>query len=155
MSTRIREAEGERDLGFMLGLSPRLADAIETGLHAQDEIEAFQHAFSAANLREPAAGSLTLIAEDADGIGLGFLHALPSPDGIGGRTIGYVALLAVTEAAEGTGVAGLLVTAAEDWALRQGYAALSLDVFASNIRGLRFYRKQGFAVQTLRLVKKL
>ncbi|QEN86811.1 GNAT family N-acetyltransferase [Labrys sp. KNU-23] len=155
MTIRIRKAEGERDLGFMLGLGHRLAAVIETELHEQAEIRSFQDAFSAANLRDPAMGSLSLIAENVVGVGLGFLHALPGADGITGQKIGYVALLAVTDAAEGTGVARQLLAAAEDWAREQGYAALSLDVFASNHRGRNFYEKNGFAAETLRLVKKL
>ncbi|PRH85067.1 ribosomal-protein-alanine acetyltransferase [Labrys okinawensis] len=155
MDICIRKAEGEKDLSFMLGLGRRLAAVIETGLHEPAEIQAFQDAFSAVNLRNPAAGSLSLIAEDSVGIGHGFLHALPGADGITGRTIGYVALLAVTEEAEGTGVAKRLLASAEDWAREQGYAALSLDVFASNHRGRLFYERNGFATETLRLVKKL
>lgn len=155
MNVRIRKAEVERDLSFMLGLGHRLAAVIETELHEQADIRAFQDAFSAANLREPEEGSLSLIAEDAVGAGLGFLHALPGADGITGRAIGYVALLAVTEAAEGMGVAKQLLATAEDWAREQGYAALSLDVFASNHRGRFFYERNGFATESLRLVKKL
>jgi GNAT superfamily N-acetyltransferase len=154
MTTRIREAGGEEDLGFMLGLGRRLAGVIETGIHARADIAAFQDAYSAANLKDPPADSVTLIAEE-DGNRLGFLHALPGPDGITGRSIGYVALLAVTDEAEGRGVASLLMAGAEDWARSSGFAALSLDVFASNGRGRRFYEKNGFAVETLRMVKPL
>ncbi|CAM5765768.1 hypothetical protein LMIY3S_01594 [Labrys miyagiensis] len=155
MTTGIREARGAEDLGFMLGLGARLARVIETPLHEASAIAAFQDAYSSANLRDPSPDSLTLIAEDENGERLGFLHALPGPDGITGRSIGYVALLAVTETAEGQGVAGLLVEGAEAWARRMGYAALSLDVFASNGRALRFYEKSGFSIETMRMVKPL
>ncbi len=155
MDIRIRRAEGEQDLGFMLGLGRRLADVIQTGNHDTADIAAFQDAYSAANLKDPPDDALTLIAEGAGGEGLGFIHALPGPDGITGGSIGYVALLAVTGEAEGRGVAGLLLAGAEAWARRQGYASLSLDVFASNGRGRRFYEKNGFAVETLRMVKPL
>ncbi|GLS20514.1 hypothetical protein GCM10007874_35310 [Labrys miyagiensis] len=155
MSARIREAAGEEDMGFMLGLGSRLAGVIETTLHEADDIAAFQDAYSAANLRDPPPDSLTLIAEGEGCERLGFLHALPGPDGITGRSIGYIALLAVVEAAEGQGVARLLLDGAEAWARDKGYAALSLDVFASNGRGRRFYEKNGFAVETLRMVKPL
>jgi GNAT superfamily N-acetyltransferase len=155
MNARLREAGGEEDLAFMLGLGRRLAGVIQTGNHDPADIAAFQDAYSAANLKDASAASLTLIAEGESGDRLGFVHALPGPDGITGRSIGYVALLAVTDAAEGRGIATLLVEGAEAWARRQGYAALSLDVFASNGRGRRFYEKNGFAVETLRMVKPL
>lgn len=153
MNVGIREAEGDEDLAFMLDLSPRLAGVIETGTHSAEEIAAFQRDYSTANLREPPAGAISLIASDEGGKRLGFLHALPSPDGITGATIGYIALLAVTETAEGRGVAGRLMEAAQDWARRSGYRALALDVFASNGRGRQFYEKNGFAVETMRMVR--
>ncbi len=155
MNARIREATGKADLAFMLGLGSRLASVIQTGIHDQADIVAFQDAYSAANLRDPPSDALTLIAEDEGDERLGFIHVLPSPDGITGGTIGYVALLAVTEEAEGRDIARLLLAEAEAWARRNGYAALSLDVFASNGRGRRFYEKNGFAVETLRMVKPL
>jgi GNAT superfamily N-acetyltransferase len=155
MGARIRAAAGEEDLSFMLGLGRRLADAIETPLHDAADIAAFQKSYSAANLKETRPDSLTLIAETDNGERLGFLHALPGPDGITVRNVGYVALLAVVEAAEGRGIAPLLLEEAENWARRSGHAALTLDVFASNGRGRHFYEKHGFAVETLRMVKPL
>jgi GNAT superfamily N-acetyltransferase len=155
MDLRLREAQGDEDMGFMLGLGSRLADVIQTGNHQVAEITAFQDAYSAANLRNPPVDALTLIAESASRVRLGFVHALPGTDGITGRSIGYVALLAVTEQAEGRGVGRLLFEGVEAWARSKGYVALTLDVFASNTRGKRFYEKSGFVIETLRLVKPL
>jgi GNAT superfamily N-acetyltransferase len=153
MEIDIRTAEGEEDLSFMLALGRRLADVIETRLHSPEAVRTFQDEYSAANLNDPPINALTMIAVGAGGERFGFVHAIPGPDGITGETIGYVALLAVVEAAEGRGVAQALLASAEAWARRSGYRALSLDVFASNGRGRRFYEKSGFAVETMRMVK--
>ena len=155
MSIDIRQAEGDEDLGFMLSLGRRLAGAIHTGMHDPAAIQAFQDDYSAANLKDPPANALTMVAVDDGGKRLGFVHAIPGPDGITGATIGYIALLAVIEAAEGRGVARRLLECAEAWARRSGYKVLSLDVFSSNGRGRRFYEKSGFAEETIRMVKQV
>lgn len=102
-----------------------------------------------------AKGSITLIAVSADDVPLGYIHALPGNDGVTNEPCGYVAIIAVTAAAEGMGVAGKLMAQAEDWARQQGYRFLSLDAFAGNSRALEFYRRGGFQAETIRLVKPL
>ena len=62
MTIGIRAAWGEEDLAFMLGLGPRLTEVIRTVSHGAAEVQAFQDAYSAANLRDPPDGSLTVIA---------------------------------------------------------------------------------------------
>ncbi|MDQ0393201.1 GNAT family N-acetyltransferase [Labrys monachus] len=155
MGIAVRRVEGAEDLGFMLGLGARLAAGIRTAGHTAAEIGAFQDEYSAANLRDPPPEALTVIAVDGEGAKLGFLHALPGHDGITGEANGYVALLAVVDAAEGRGVAQALLRSAEEWARENGYRSLSLDVFSSNGRALHFYEKSGFAAESVRMVKPL
>jgi len=155
MAIGIRPAEGEDDLGFMLGLGSRLTEVIRTASHTAAEVQAFQDEYSAANLRHPPVDALTVIAVGGTGERLGFLHALPGHDGITGEAVGYVALIAVVEAAEGSGAAQALIGAAEEWGRERGYRTLSLDVFSSNERGRRFYEKSGFVAESIRMVKRL
>ena len=103
----------------------------------------------------PADGSETLIACAADGRRLGYIHLRPAKDGVTDEPCGYVALLATTPEAEGTGVAARLMGAAEEWARGCGYRLLSLDVFADNKRAIEFYERRGFRSETFRMVKPL
>lgn len=134
-------------------MAPRLAGVARMGWRTDGEIAAFQQTFMESCLSVP--GSQGFLACASDGTRLGFVHVEPAADPMGGGTCGYVSLLAVTAEAEGHGVASALVTAAEGWAREQGYRLLCLDVFASNDRGRAFYDRQGFAAETLRLVKPL
>ena len=47
------------------------------------------------------------------------------------------------------------MAAAEDWARRQGFRLIYLDVFASNRQARAFYAKQGYQDDSLRLTKPL
>lgn len=142
------------DRPFMMGLAGRLAGVADFPWRTPAELEAFQHAFMTEALARP--DTLTLVAEEADGGPLlGFAAMEPHPDDITGGAGGYLSLLAVTQAAEGRGVARALMAAAEETARQQGWQVLALDVFATNARGRRFYDSLGFRAETLRLVKPL
>ena len=64
-------------------------------------------------------------------------------------------VLLVAHRAEGRGVAGRLLQAAEEWARGQGLRTLVCQAFEDNWRGLAFYEHQGFRRDTVRLVKAL
>jgi ribosomal protein S18 acetylase RimI-like enzyme len=68
---------------------------------------------------------------------------------------GHLGMIAVTEAAEGTGAGGALMRAAEDWARDHGYPTLTLHVFEGNARARRFYERAGYQVETVRYVKSI
>ncbi|KRR18179.1 hypothetical protein CQ14_24950 [Bradyrhizobium lablabi] len=118
-------------------------------------MERFQSRFMAATLDNATEGSQTLIAISQNDMRLGYIHMQPGKDGVTNEPCGYVAILALIEEAEGQGVAGLLMSYAEDWALKMGYRFLSLDVFADNRRALDFYQRGGFRPESIRLVKPL
>ncbi len=142
------------DLPFMHSLSPRLSRVPRPPWHDAAAMDGFQDRHMAASLA-PVDGSSTLIARGADGRRLGYTHLRPGKDGVTDEPCGYVALLAVTEEAEGMGVARRLMEAAEDWARARGYRLLSLDVFADNGRAVEFYERRGFRSETFRMVKPL
>ncbi len=153
MSTlSIRPATAE-DLPFIHGLAPRLAAAADLSWRSAEEVRRFQRSFMHETLEAPKPGAVTFIAEDGAGERLGFVHAEPMLDIFTDQIAAYIPLLAVTEAAQGQGTAKALMAAVEQWAKRQGYASLSLDVFASNARGRAFYARLGYGEETLRLVK--
>lgn len=141
------------DLTFIHDLAPRLAAVADLSWRSADEVMRFQRTFMHETLEVPKSGAVTLVAVDAAGTRLGFVHAEPMVDIFTDKVAAYIPLLAVTEAAEGQGTARLLMKAVEDWARAQGYDSLSLDVFASNARGRAFYARLGYGEETLRLVK--
>jgi GNAT superfamily N-acetyltransferase len=97
-------------------------------------------------------GPVLRIAEE-DGVPLGFGFFEPAVDYFTDRPDGHVGMVAVTEAAEGRGAGAALMRAAEDWARRNAYPRLHLNVFDGNARARRFYERLGFAVETVRYVK--
>ena len=64
-------------------------------------------------------------------------------------------VIAVSEAAEGTGVGRALMERAEQWSRQRGLAFLTLNVFAANARALRLYEQAGFIAEALRYAKPL
>ncbi len=100
-------------------------------------------------------GDATLVAEAQSGGLLGFVTLRTNRDFQTGEEQGYVSDFAVSEQAEGRGVASALMAAAEEWARERGYRCLALDVFAMNLRARAFYARSGFAEQNLKLIKVL
>ncbi len=139
------------DRTFLDSLDARLIEeAAAPGLDPAHFV-AFQSRYTKAALDAPPPGSRTLVATDGNGTPLGYIHLESTEDGLSGETAGYVSILAVAAHAEGKGVARRLMEEAELWAKAQGYRFLLLDVFGSNATARRFYERQGFAADSLRL----
>ncbi len=98
---------------------------------------------------------LVLLAENLQGMRLGFLYATSTTDFFTGEPQGYIADVAVSEQAEGTGVARALMERAEGWARECGFRILALDVFALNTHARSFYQHLGYVEETLKLIKEL
>lgn len=150
----LRTARPE-DRDFLHSLSPRLSGVPGPAWHDLAAMEGFQARYMAATFAAVDDSSQTLVAWSGDGRRLGYVHMRPAKDGVTEEPCGYVSLLAVDKNAEGSGVATLLMAAAEDWARARGYRFLSLDVFADNRRAVDFYKRGGFEAETLRMVKPL
>lgn len=155
MELTIRPLCGEADLDFIRDLNVRLSGVIDAPTHSKQEIVAFQDRFTASAWENDTGDSATFVAVGRDGKRLGYVNVRGSADEIANERCGYIALLAVVAEAEGEGVGQALVEEAENWTKQQGFRRLSLDVFASNHRGLRFYEKAGFRPETIRVVKRL
>jgi GNAT superfamily N-acetyltransferase len=142
------------DRDFILALTSRFAEA---GVPAwRDPARALrfhqQTTETSAAAQEP---DVVLVAEDAQGTRLGFIHLIQSIDFLTGEAQGYVAALAVTTEAEGMGVGRVLMGAGEDWARRQRYRILALDTFAANTHARSFYQRLGYVEETVKLIKEL
>jgi GNAT superfamily N-acetyltransferase len=154
MTTITLRPAGPDDRAFIDGLSPRLSGVPRPAWHDPAAMEGFQDRHMEASFA-PVDGASTLIACAEDGRRLGYIQLRPAKDGVTDEPCGYISLLATTPEAEGTGVARLLIGAAEDWARGRGYRLLSLDVFADNKRAVEFYERRGFRSETFRMVKPL
>ena len=139
------------DRVFLDSLNDRLIqEAAGPGL-VRENFVAFQARYTKSALDAPSPRSATLIAADATGTPLGYIHLESTDDSLSDATAGYVSILAVTAEAEGRGVATRLMEEAEGWARAQGYRFLLLDVFASNATARRFYERKGYVADSLRL----
>jgi ribosomal protein S18 acetylase RimI-like enzyme len=150
----LRPARPE-DRDFLHSLSPRLSGVPGPAWHDLAAMEGFQDRYMTATFASVEVGAQTLIAESADGKRLGYIHMRPFKDGVTDEPCGYVSLLALTEEAEGKGIAHLMMQEAETWARAKGYRFLCLDVFADNRHAVEFYERHGFQTETLRMVKPL
>ena len=151
----IHPARDEADRVFIRGLNVRLSSVIDAPTHSNEEVIAFQDRFTASAWGNGTGHSATFVAVGKDGQRLGYVNVRESADEIANEKCGYIALLAIVAEAEGEGVGQSLLQEAERWAREMGFRRLSLDVFASNHRGQRFYQTAGFRPETIRVIKQL
>lgn len=153
MKIDIRLANAETDRKFVESLNARLTAGIDAPAHDAEAVNRFQRRFTETAWGD--GGGASFIAQSESGQPLGYVNVRPGNDDIADEPCAYVALLAVVEDAEGKGIARALMDEATNWAVKQGYTRITLDVFASNRTAQDFYSKAGFAPETLRLVRKL
>ena len=150
----IRPARPE-DLPFLLEAAGRLSEfgpppwrtAAEL---VEGEARAVRRFFSA-----PLPGAVILVAAGAAGEPLGFVYLERTSDYFTEEAHGHVSIIAVAAHAEGCGVAGALMRAAETWAREAGYGQLTLTVFEGNRHARAVYEQVGYRPETLRYVKLL
>ena len=91
------------------------------------------------------------VAALGDGV-IGFIGVEARDHYISGRD-GYIGELVVGPEAEGRGVGGALVDAAEAWAAGQGCERLTLQTGAANERARGFYESRGFDYEDVSLAR--
>ena len=91
---------------------------------------------------------------ERDGRVAGCLHVLALTDFFGLRHA-HISVVATTAEAEGTGVGAALIVFAEAWARERELRIMTLNVFATNTRALRFYERGGWVPEMLKYVKQL
>ncbi|MBA3642448.1 MAG: GNAT family N-acetyltransferase [Chloroflexia bacterium] len=104
---------------------------------------------------DPPAGTESFVAIDAANTPLGVISIYPGADYFTGHRRAYVETLVVATEAEGRGVGRTLMAHADRWARERGMFEVSLDVFAENMRARDFYERCGYAVDHIRLTKRL
>lgn len=141
-------ADGEA----MLALMPRLADFDVPASRNPQHL----YGDDAILLRrwiEGDAECLVQVAEDDDRQVVGFTMVRLRPELLSSEPSAHLETIAVTESAEGKGIAKALLAAAEVGARDQGALTMTLHVFASNARACKFYDRSGYDGELIRYIK--
>jgi ribosomal protein S18 acetylase RimI-like enzyme len=141
------------DREFVLGLASRLVIGIPPW-RDPEKMRAVMWRFVAEDVERIGPRSAVLVAEDVAGALLGFV-TVGHHVNFTGEVQAYVGELAVREDAEGVGAGGALMRAAEDWAHEHGYTLVVLETGTANARAREFYRRLGYAEESVKLVKVL
>jgi GNAT superfamily N-acetyltransferase len=151
---RIRPA-GDEDRAFILGLVPELLAFGPPAWRNLSEMIAVDTDVVGAALAGRMEGSAVLIAENAAGARLGFIHVTGERDYYLQDTCGHVADIVVAPDARGQGVGRALLAAAEQWSKDRGYRLLTLNVFVGNRGPQSVYEQAGFHAEVIKYVKPL
>jgi GNAT superfamily N-acetyltransferase len=150
---RVRDAR-EADQTFVFETAARLAAFGPPPWRTVDEIIEAEARTLRDVFESPDDGSRVLIAEAGDER-LGFMLLEELRDYFTLERHGHVGILAVTDGAEGRGVGGALIRAAESWARDRGYRTLTLNVFTGNQHARDVYEHLGFEPDTIKYIKAL
>lgn len=154
LNIQIRAASVE-DRDFILSLVPRL---VEFGpppwrnipQMINTDIEVLTDKL---NNRSP--DTAFFIAEDENGVPLGFIHLQTGADYYNHEKHGHIANVIVAAEGEGRGIGRILMEKGEAWARAQGYRWLTLSVFAQNAHAREVYRRLGYGEDIMKYVKEL
>ena len=97
----------------------------------------------------------TLLIAEIEEDPCGFVFLEEKQDYFTGGLHGHIGILVVSAHAEGSGVGGALMAAAERWSRDRGYASLTLNVFDGNRRARGVYEHAGFRPDTVKYRKLL
>jgi ribosomal protein S18 acetylase RimI-like enzyme len=151
---QIRPAEIE-DRDFIFSLLPRLIEFEIPTCRTPEQMTATDRRVLDRVLSTKPSGTAVFIAQDEDGKSLGFIHLTTAVDYYTEEKHGHISDIVVAAAGEGRGVGRILMAAAEEWAHKQGYRLLTLNVFVQNIRARKLYEKLGFGEDMIRYVKEI
>lgn len=149
---RIRPATPD-DKEFMHRIAPRLLVGYAPWRDATRMLTTMER-FLLESLAARGDKAMMFIAERADGTPLGVV-TISGNVNFTGEPQAYMGELAVIEEAEGQGIGGRLVDAAEQWARENAYDLLVLDTGAANSQARGFYASRGYQEESVRLVKQL
>jgi ribosomal protein S18 acetylase RimI-like enzyme len=151
----IRLSEAEDD-AFILGLVPRFVEEFDLpAWRRRSECAKALRADIAHHLNEQPAGSHIFVAENDEGVRVGFLHLMTMKDVFGAGMNAHISDLAVAHEHDGKGVGRALLAYAERWAREHRCAHLQLAVFPGNKRAISVYERHGFGIELLRMIKPL
>jgi len=154
MDFRIRPL-AHSDEKFIYSVLTRFSEFNLPPWRTREDLDGASYATLKEAMENPKDGSAMFIAEDAAGQPAGFIHLQVQTDYFTGEKHGHISDLAVDAAFEGMGVGRMLLGAAEDWALEQGFRLLTLYVFEGNAHAQQVYEKNGFSREVVKYVKVL
>ena len=93
------------------------------------------------------------LALDQEALPLGLIHLTVQQDFHFDTSHAHIADLFVTAAAEGKGVAKLLMHKAEQWALERHFTFITLRVYPQNLHAIEVYKKLGYQLDLLKFIK--
>lgn len=150
---RVRPARSS-DRPFVLDTAARLADFGPPPWRTSQELVDGEARTLRDFFESPDDGSRLLIAEAGERR-VGFALVEELRDYFSLERHGHVGILAVTAGAEGQGVGGALLRAAEAWARDRGFRTLTLNVFSGNRHARAVYEHMGFEQDTVKYVKQI
>lgn len=151
---RIRPASIS-DKEFIISLLPRLVEFGPPSWRDVALMTAFDTQVLSDRLLSQSPGTAIFIAEDVDGVALGFIHLQTGIDYYMREEHGHIADLVVARDGEGQGVGSALIAKGEEWARSQRYRWLTLNVFAQNLRAREIYKQHGYGEDVMKYVKDL
>ncbi len=143
------------DEASLLSLTARFAAFPVPPWRTAEEIVRADHPILLDALRRPAPQSLILIVEQPEGTPAGYVFVTTETDYFSNQRHAHVEILAVAPHVQGVGLGRALLDQAEDWAVRQGYRQITLNVFARNERARQVYEHLGYQPETVHYWKAL
>jgi len=145
----------EADRSFVLDLVPRLRAFGPGPLRPQEAMDSAERRVLEQAFDALPDGAVLLVAEHPAEGALGMAYAHTAADYYTQESHGHLAILAVTERAEGRGAAPALLAAVERWSADQGFRFLTLNVFSGNTRARAAYERAGYAPEVVRYLKEV
>jgi GNAT superfamily N-acetyltransferase len=144
-----------RDKEFIISLLPRLEEFGPPQWRDVDEMLATDIQVLSDKLNNIHPDTAIFIAEDDQGVALGFIHLQAGKDYYYHEAHGHIADLIVTPEGEGRGIGRVLIEKGEEWARSRGFRWLTLSVFAQNLRARKVYQRLGYGEDIMKYVKEL
>jgi ribosomal protein S18 acetylase RimI-like enzyme len=143
------------DTDFVISLVPRLVEFGPPFWRNAAQMTVTDIQVLSDKLVKQPAGTAIFIAEDSNGVRLGFIHLHSGTDYYNREEHGHIGDVIVAPEGEGRGVGSMLITKGEEWARSQGYRWLTLSVFAENLRAREVYKRLGYGEDIMKYVKEL
>lgn len=143
------------DEAFLTGLLWRLADFEVPPWRTAKEIADGDLRILLDALHRPQGDTVILVAEATAGTPAGYAFVSTKIDYFTHVSHAHVEVLAVSPGAEGRGIGGALLDAAERWAASRGHSQITLNVWWQNTRARAVYDHLGYQPETIHLRKAL
>jgi GNAT superfamily N-acetyltransferase len=151
---RIRAAV-QADRTFILEAAARLVEFGEVPGRDPALMLERDRAVLSQTLDDPPPDTELFVAEDDNGISLGFIHLTTASDYYSNSDTAHIADVVVCDVAGGRGIGSALIEFAEGWARGRGFALLTLNVFGENRRARDLYSRLGFEEEWIRCIKRI